>query len=502
MKKLTYIKLILLGLVTVSACETRGFSSTNSNFDSSNESITSSIEDSHNSEKPSRDRPSRTDESSSDASSKIDSSSSSVAPSSASSNNPSSSTYTTSISVDVDSRWNVNFNEYGSTFRNTLSSLIDQKRKRSCSYSNCLSEGAKAAAYPNKSSSTFVPFYHGPGDICKQNECNREHTWPNSRGTGSNGFNDPFIIRPTLTKDNSSRGNYFYGLGGKGSQEWDPASLGYEPARGESARIIFYVATAYASKGLSLSNNPGDSTGAKTMGTLKTLYDWNKKYPVTDMERQINDYYDSQGYGRNPFVDHPEYVEYIWDASGLRTSPVNGGGGGNTSSMGGNSSTKPVTGDYSLFTSINDLDGSELAIVTSAPENATTYYALTNSAKGDNLPWYLVGTLVDVTADMGYMSLLDQTTPFVKYKFELQGDGTFGVYDVKTKKYLYSYIDGSHYSLSLGDPGKATQSKYWGITPNAKGFCFRSPIGVYLEYYKGSFCGYNNQPKVPIYLYK
>ena len=55
------------------------------------------------------------------------------------------------------------------------------------------------------------------------------------------------------------------------------------------------------------------------MGTLKELLEWNAKYPVTAMEKQINNYLASKGYGRNPFVDHPEYANQIWNANGIRS---------------------------------------------------------------------------------------------------------------------------------------------------------------------------------------
>lgn len=127
------------------------------------------------------------------------------------------------------------------------------------------------------------------------------------------------MVRPSLTSENSSRGNNFYGTG---SREWDPASCGYEGARGEAARIILYTATAYMGQ-LELSNNPNDSTSNHTMGTLKSLLEWNATYPVSDMEKQINNYLCKSGYGRNPFVDHPEYANYIWDNAGIRTSAFN-----------------------------------------------------------------------------------------------------------------------------------------------------------------------------------
>ena len=118
------------------------------------------------------------------------------------------------------------------------------KKTKTISYSECLGVGAKAAAYPNANSSTFVPFYHDASVTATTGQCNREHTWPNSRGSGKSGPGaDPFIIRPTLTSENSDRGNLFYG--NTKSNEWDPASCGFEAARGESARVILYAATMY-----------------------------------------------------------------------------------------------------------------------------------------------------------------------------------------------------------------------------------------------------------------
>ncbi len=218
--------------------------------------------------------------------------------------------------------WNVNYDEYGKTFQNTLASLINKMNPGSTTYKNCLNVGAKAAAYPTASSSKFIPFYHAPeaSQVATTSECNREHTWPNSRGGGSI-EKDPLVIRPTLTKDNSSRSNYFYGIG---SKQWDPASCGYEGARGESARIILYAATRYASLGLSLSNNPSDSTSQKTMGTLKTLLEWNNAYAPTEFEKTVNQRYDDMGYARNPFVDCPDFANYIYDSNGYRTSAYQG----------------------------------------------------------------------------------------------------------------------------------------------------------------------------------
>lgn len=243
-------------------------------------------------------------------------------------------------STDGNEYWSgLDLSKRGNAFREDLQKLILGYKTKATSYSSCLAIGAAAASYPG-GSNTFVPFYHAAPNvsegvsgngalIASQGSCNREHTWPNSRGCGkSTGpAADPFIIRPTLTKENSARGNSFYGS--SSSKEWDPASCGYEYARGEAARVTLYAATAYyltcgtggssnGSNPLELSNDPSDDTNLHTMGTLKTLLEWNEEYAPTAMEIQINDYLCKNGYGRNPFVDEPRFASYIWDSNGIR----------------------------------------------------------------------------------------------------------------------------------------------------------------------------------------
>ncbi|MBO4703603.1 MAG: endonuclease, partial [Bacilli bacterium] len=211
--------------------------------------------------------------------------------SSSASSSSSSSNYYSVPPVEEDPNWNINLSLRGAEFRNALQTIMAGKKTVTTTYSNCLSVGAKAAAYPNASSSTFVPFYHDATVTATTSECNREHTWPNSRGTGETGPGaDPFIIRPTLKSENSDRQNYFYGTRGKSNKEWDPASCGFEASRGESARVILYCATMYYKNGFSLSNNPNDATNLKTMGTLSTLLAWNTTYAPTPIEIQINNY--------------------------------------------------------------------------------------------------------------------------------------------------------------------------------------------------------------------
>ncbi|EJQ93797.1 hypothetical protein II3_05218 [Bacillus cereus MC67] len=49
-------------------------------------------------------------------------------------------------------------------------------------------------------------------------------------------------------------------------------------------------------------------------GKLSTFLQWHQQDPVDDMGRNGNNLiYEKFQHNRNPFVDHQEYVERIWD---------------------------------------------------------------------------------------------------------------------------------------------------------------------------------------------
>ena len=159
---------------------------------------------------------------------------------------------------------------------------------------------------------------------------NREHVWPNSHGGGSKGdAGSPYpdadihMPRPTITSENSSRGNSFFVEGMNHSANgWDPDTAGYNAqSRGEAARITFYC-TLVNSKLILAPNNTtpsgtdsvtGQSFGSgHTMGNLETLIKWNINYPVTQREKNRNEGAEYLQGNRNAFVDHPEYACRIW----------------------------------------------------------------------------------------------------------------------------------------------------------------------------------------------
>ena len=149
---------------------------------------------------------------------------------------------------------------------------------------------------------------------------------------------------------NSSRGNKNYGNAdttntyyqnrttgnGRDGYSFDPVN--FEPGdndKGRVARAIFYMAMMYKNdevdevngltmKGLKVVEDPvtyvQGENGAFAIGNLSTLLDWNKRYPVDYLEMQHNisvykDINTIDGYAqgnRNPFVDYPSLVDYVF----------------------------------------------------------------------------------------------------------------------------------------------------------------------------------------------
>lgn len=171
---------------------------------------------------------------------------------------------------------------------------------------------------------------------------NREHTFPQSWFGGSVDpmFTDMFIVFPSDKKVNSLRANYPYGkvttpttttLNGTkiGPNTSSPlyTSTVIEPIneyKGDLARTIFYVATAYQDliagwQGNSNANDVLNGTSYQAFDPwyISLLYGWHTQDPVSTKEiDRNNDVYMIQG-NRNPYIDHPEYVALVWQCTGV-----------------------------------------------------------------------------------------------------------------------------------------------------------------------------------------
>jgi len=182
---------------------------------------------------------------------------------------------------------------------------------------------------------------------------NREHTWAKSHGnfgTSPPAGTDLHHLRPTDTSVNSKRGNKHFDNGGTlyldptrynhtgnhdtgcryTAETWEPR----DEVKGDVARMIFYMAVRYEGDNgepdLEVVDFIPSNNSAPQHGVLSTLLQWHQQDPVSDWERRRNNriYYgegtnhDYAQWNRNPFIDHPEWVNTIWNPSGSVTSYV------------------------------------------------------------------------------------------------------------------------------------------------------------------------------------
>ena len=197
---------------------------------------------------------------------------------------------------------------------------------------------------PNNSSNVILLYTGWSVDAAQEynsgSGCTREHCWLKSHGFPSESqpaYTDCHHLRPADVSVNSARNSRWYGecneeyydAGGTiptGSYTsstdwvWKPR----DEVKGDAARMIFYMATRYEGEYNSVEGIteidleivdyiPADNySSLPEMAVLSDLLAWHLEDPVDDFERNRNEVvYGYQG-NRNPFVDHPEYVNLIW----------------------------------------------------------------------------------------------------------------------------------------------------------------------------------------------
>ncbi len=214
----------------------------------------------------------------------------------------------------------------GTSLLSKLQSLNSTKRKKTIGYSGIGTTTSGAVIYTDYDLNSTAKDSNGQTYGTKvasfytktaATSWNREHMWPNSHG-GNNVEADILHTRPTISSENSSRGNSFY-VEGKNSSSagWDPYTAGYDAeVRGECARVILYCVVAYPSFTLSDADSHSTSNSNKDnmMGNMNTLIKWHFDYPPNVYEMNRNNGAEYLQGNRNPFVDHPEYVARIWSS--------------------------------------------------------------------------------------------------------------------------------------------------------------------------------------------
>lgn len=251
--------------------------------------------------------------------------SSSSSASSISSSSASSSYISSTGSTDLTYWSGITDNLIGVELRDRLQLICNQKGTKTVSYKGLDKILPESDGVKGKQGYIYS-FYTGK-EI--KSGYNKEHVWPNSRGVGeSKAGSDPQMIRPADSGDNSERGNMVFGTV---ANSYDPASLGFPEYRGIAARIIFYTCMRYWNNPtrngthLHLTDNvqPNGTGAASTgnqMGRISELLKWNNDYPIHATEIQRNEVLGEMGFARNPFIDHPEWVDRVWDLNVVTAS--------------------------------------------------------------------------------------------------------------------------------------------------------------------------------------
>jgi hypothetical protein len=146
-------------------------------------------------------------------------------------------------------------------------------------------------------------------------------------GTGHNNYPFGTVTMPAAytSLNGSKRGNCSYP--GYSGVVFEPR----DEYKGDFARAYFYMATCYQNQIAGWYANDanadaildGSSYPAFEIWFKNLLLDWNAADIVSAKEVARNDsVYKIQG-NRNPYIDHPEYVEAVWMPGGLKSEPDN-----------------------------------------------------------------------------------------------------------------------------------------------------------------------------------
>jgi endonuclease I len=245
-----------------------------------------------------------------------------------------------SLFADIPSGYYTNATSSGYTLKTQLYNII--KDHASVSYTpgvwnafettDVRADGYVWDTYSNCDFIFIVDQDPGSGGTAECQYYNREHSFPRAwfGGTVAPMNTDLFHIMPTDKYVNGKRGNLEYGEVSSPSQTFNNGSkIGsntfgsfsgtvFEPIdeyKGDFARNYFYMVTRYENV---ISSWPGsgmlDGSNDQSFAdwAIEMLIEWHTNDPVSKKEQDRNDAIYAIQHNRNPYIDHPEFVNIIW----------------------------------------------------------------------------------------------------------------------------------------------------------------------------------------------
>lgn len=324
--------------------------------------------------------------------------------------------------------------------------------------------------------SAFAGSYKVEGD-----GYNREHSVPQSWFNEAAPMkSDLFHVYPTDAKVNGIRSNYMFGetnnpttVTGNGSK-LGPSShklysgTVFEPIdeyKGDFARTYFYMATRYKDKVGGWGNNFKGSYPYLTDYSVDLFMSWHLQDPVSQKEIDRNDAVYALQKNRNPYIDHPEYANFIW-GDGTLDNPSGGDSGSETPTP--ETPTTPevpetnVTGTTAtLVKNVSDLKAGDKVIIASS----NTDYALGTTQNNNNRKAVSITKTGDkLSFDSNVQVItLENGTKANTFAFNVGG-------------YLYAASSGSNH---LKTETTLSANSSWNISINSSGVAVAVAQGTY-----------------------
>ncbi len=178
----------------------------------------------------------------------------------------------------------------------------------------CVYTGRLAVGYTSRTVAQNAPY-----------NFNTEHTWPQSNfGEAEPMKSDLYHLFPTDITANSMRANYPFGkavsnvtwqVGGSKLGNNSSGQLIFEPRdvhKGDVSRSMFYFITRY----------PVNYGGFFTQTQESVFREWNKFDTVGVVESNRNNAIALLQLKRNPYIDHPEFVDRIYSFATSNSRPT------------------------------------------------------------------------------------------------------------------------------------------------------------------------------------
>ncbi|MFJ6752264.1 MULTISPECIES: endonuclease I family protein [unclassified Streptomyces] len=217
----------------------------------------------------------------------------------------------------------------GPALKDSLHQIISSTQTGKLSYSQVWDALQDTDEDP-KNSANVILLYTGRSQSkeahgSEPDQWNREHVWAKSHGdfgTATGPGTDIHHLRPADVSVNSTRGNKDFDKGGTevgeapGNYTDDDSFEPRDAVKGDVARMILYMAVRYDGEGGFPDLEPNDKVdngSQPNIGRLSVLKTWSQQDPPDTFEEHRNQViFDKYQHNRNPFIDHPEWVNEIW----------------------------------------------------------------------------------------------------------------------------------------------------------------------------------------------